>query len=92
MRFVFLREQRLSENLKRNPSSLEDLKFVLGTISDIRAMSLTVEMRLADIQEKYRTLAMYKVEVILYVPTPPIRLYMWFLTMLKVNLFSCRVT
>ncbi|KAG7265791.1 LOW QUALITY PROTEIN: hypothetical protein CRUP_036669 [Coryphaenoides rupestris] len=53
---------RLSENLKRNPNSLEDLKFVLGTISDIRAMSLTVEMRLADIQEKYRTLAMYKVE------------------------------
>ncbi|CAL8343019.1 unnamed protein product [Lota lota] len=52
----------LSEDLKRDPNSLEDLKFVLGTISDIRAMSLTVEMRLADIQEKYRTLAMYKVE------------------------------
>ncbi|CAL8247788.1 unnamed protein product [Merluccius merluccius] len=52
----------LSENLKRNPNSLEDLKFVLGTISDIRAMSLTVEMKMADIQEKYRTLAMYKVE------------------------------
>ena len=57
-------EQQLSENLKQNPNSLEDLKSVLGTISDIRAMSLTVEMRLADIQEKYRTLAMYKVEVI----------------------------
>ncbi|KAJ3602266.1 hypothetical protein NHX12_030025 [Muraenolepis orangiensis] len=53
---------RLSENLKQNPNSLEDLKFVLGTISDIRAMSLTVELSLADIQEKYRTLAMHKVE------------------------------
>ena len=57
-------EQQLSDNLKQDPNSLEDLKSVLGTISDIRAMSLTVEMRLADIQEKYRTLAMYNVEVI----------------------------
>ncbi|CAL8251349.1 unnamed protein product [Boreogadus saida] len=59
-----LREEftQLSENLKQDPNSLEDLKSVLGTISDIRAMSLTVEMRLADIQEKYRTMAMYKVE------------------------------
>lgn len=42
---------------------MEDLKFVLGTISDIRDMSLTVEMRFTDIQERYRTLGMYKVEV-----------------------------
>lgn len=69
---MFSREQCLSENLKRDPNSLEDLMFVLGTISDIRAMSLKVEMRLADIQEKYRTLAMYKVEVILYVSASPI--------------------
>ncbi|KAM4616801.1 dynein axonemal heavy chain 10 [Polymixia lowei] len=53
----------LSEKLKLNPNTLEDLKFVLGTISDIRNMSLAVEMRFTDIQEKYRTLAMYKVEV-----------------------------
>ncbi|KAG5844641.1 hypothetical protein ANANG_G00164650 [Anguilla anguilla] len=54
--------QALSEALKRSPDTLEDLKFVLGTISDIRAMSLSVEMRYTDIQEKYRTLAMYRVE------------------------------
>ncbi|KAM3867513.1 dynein axonemal heavy chain 10 [Diretmus argenteus] len=53
----------LSEKLKQCPSTLEDLKFVLGTITDIRDMSLTVEMRFTDIQERYRTLAMYKVEV-----------------------------
>ncbi|XP_019908369.3 dynein heavy chain 10, axonemal [Esox lucius] len=53
---------QLSENLKRSPNTLDDLKFVLGTISDIRDMSLTVEMRFTDIQERYRTLAMYKVE------------------------------
>ncbi|KAJ8284497.1 hypothetical protein COCON_G00033470 [Conger conger] len=51
--------QVLPEALKRSPETLEDLKFVLGTISDIRAMSLSVEMRYTDLQEKYRTLAMY---------------------------------
>ncbi|XP_067084612.1 dynein axonemal heavy chain 10 [Osmerus mordax] len=61
-----LRDQLLllSDNLKRDPSSLEDLKFVLGNISDIRAMSLTVELRFTDIQERYRTLAMYHVQVL----------------------------
>ncbi|XP_036382121.1 dynein heavy chain 10, axonemal [Megalops cyprinoides] len=54
--------QQLSENLKKSPDTLEDLKFVLGTISDIRAMSLAVEMRFRDIQERYRTLKIYNVE------------------------------
>jgi len=53
----------LSDHLKRNPNTLEDLKFVLGTITDIRDMSLSVEMRIDDIQERYRTLSMYNVEV-----------------------------
>lgn len=42
---------------------LENLKFILGTISDIRNMSLRVEMRYRDVQERYRTLAMYNIEV-----------------------------
>lgn len=42
---------------------MEELKFVLGTITDIRDMSLSVEMRFIDIQERYRTLSMYNVEV-----------------------------
>ncbi|XP_066546047.1 dynein axonemal heavy chain 10 [Amia ocellicauda] len=54
--------QQLFQNLKRNPDTLEDLKFVLGTIADIRDMSLTVEMRFTDIQERYRTLRMYSVQ------------------------------
>ncbi|KAJ8266677.1 hypothetical protein GJAV_G00133350 [Gymnothorax javanicus] len=54
--------QELSEALKRSPDTLDDLKFALGTISNIRAMSLSVEMRYTDIQEKYRTLALYRVE------------------------------
>ncbi len=56
-------EQKLSDTLKRSPNTLEDLKFVLGTITDIRDMSLSVEMRINDIQERYRTLSMYNVEV-----------------------------
>ncbi|KAL0979348.1 hypothetical protein UPYG_G00183960 [Umbra pygmaea] len=54
---------QLSKDLKRSPDNLEDLKFILGTISNIRNMSLTVEMRFTDIQERYRTLAMYKIQV-----------------------------
>ncbi|KAM4590913.1 dynein axonemal heavy chain 10 isoform 1-T1 [Odontesthes bonariensis] len=54
---------QLSKKLKQSPDSFEELKSVLGTISDIRDMSLDVEMRFTDIQERYRTLAMYKVEV-----------------------------
>ncbi|XP_054466216.1 dynein axonemal heavy chain 10 [Anoplopoma fimbria] len=54
---------QLSENLKQNPDTFDVLKSVLSTISDIRDMSLDVEMRFIDIQERYRTLAMYKVEV-----------------------------
>uniref|UniRef100_A0A3Q1G9E8 Dynein axonemal heavy chain 10 n=1 Tax=Acanthochromis polyacanthus TaxID=80966 RepID=A0A3Q1G9E8_9TELE len=53
---------QLSKNLKQKPDTFEDLKSVLSTISDIRDMSLDVEMRFTDIQERYRTLAMYKVE------------------------------
>ncbi|XP_072163343.1 dynein axonemal heavy chain 10-like [Diadema setosum] len=49
----------MAADLKRAPDTLEDLKFVLRVISDIRDMSLTVELRIADIVERYRTLAMY---------------------------------
>ncbi|XP_077377243.1 dynein axonemal heavy chain 10-like [Festucalex cinctus] len=54
---------QLSEKLKQSPDTFENLKNVLGTVSNIRDMSLNVELCITDIQEKYRTLAMYKVEV-----------------------------
>nr|XP_061842332.1 dynein axonemal heavy chain 10-like isoform X1 [Nerophis lumbriciformis] len=53
----------LFEKLQQNPDTFENLKNVLGTISDIRDMSLNVKLSITDIQEKYRTLAMYKVQV-----------------------------
>lgn len=67
--------QRLSECLKRRPDTLKDLKFVLGTIADIRDMSLSMEMQFIDIQERYRTLGMYRVAVSLlnaFIPRPTI--------------------
>ncbi|XP_019715984.1 dynein heavy chain 10, axonemal-like [Hippocampus comes] len=54
---------QLSEKLKQSPDTFENLKNVLGTVSNIRDMSLNVELCITDIQERYRTLAMYKVEV-----------------------------
>ncbi|XP_064378089.1 dynein axonemal heavy chain 10 [Dromaius novaehollandiae] len=55
--------ERLAQNLKRPPDSLEDLKFVLGTIAEIKDMSFKVELKYLDIQERYRTLAMYSIPV-----------------------------
>ncbi|XP_015274779.1 PREDICTED: dynein heavy chain 10, axonemal [Gekko japonicus] len=52
---------RLTQNLKTSPSTLEDLKFVLGTIAEIKHMSLEVELKYLDIQERYRTLATYNI-------------------------------
>ncbi|XP_043925694.1 dynein axonemal heavy chain 10 [Protopterus annectens] len=54
---------QLSSNLKKTPDTLEDLKFVLGTVADIRDMSLVIEMRFRDIQERYRTLKVYNIQV-----------------------------
>jgi dynein heavy chain len=42
---------------------LEDLKFVLSEIANIRRISLDVELKYRDIQECYRTLAMYHLPV-----------------------------
>ncbi|XP_028270606.1 dynein heavy chain 10, axonemal isoform X2 [Parambassis ranga] len=54
---------QLSDKLKQSPDTFEDLKSVISTISDIRDMSLDVEMKFIDIKERYRTMAMYKAEV-----------------------------
>lgn len=50
---VFLR-QELSQQLTRSPDTLEDLKSVLIVISDIRNMSLTVEMKYRLVNGHYR--------------------------------------
>lgn len=59
-----LNKQQLQEKMHQRPDTFEDLKSILGTISDIRDMSLDVEIRVADIKERYRMMAMYKYEVL----------------------------
>ncbi|XP_078277210.1 LOW QUALITY PROTEIN: dynein axonemal heavy chain 10 [Rhinoraja longicauda] len=51
----------LAISLQTVPDTLENLKFVLSTIAQIRAMSLNVELRLKDTEERYRTLTMYHI-------------------------------
>lgn len=53
----------MSKNLKKSPNTLEDLKFVLATISEIRSKSLVTELRYKDILERYRTMAIYNIFV-----------------------------
>lgn len=55
--------QDKSDDLDGTPDSLDDLKFVLRTISDIKNMSLDVEMNIRDLQERYRVLEMYNLVV-----------------------------
>ncbi|XP_059533127.1 dynein axonemal heavy chain 10 [Myotis daubentonii] len=51
--------ESLAKNLKKSPGTLEDLKFVLATIAEVRSKSLMMELRYRDVQERYRTMAMY---------------------------------
>ncbi|KAM8812104.1 dynein axonemal heavy chain 10 [Rhynchonycteris naso] len=53
--------EQLAKQLKRSPGTLEDLKSVLTTIAEIKSKSLTMELRYKDVQERYRTMAMYNV-------------------------------
>lgn len=46
--------------MQHDTDTLEALKFVLKTISEIQQVSDTVEERIKDIKERYRTLDMYK--------------------------------
>ncbi|KAM5237710.1 dynein axonemal heavy chain 10 [Ctenodactylus gundi] len=53
--------EHLNKNLKKHPSTLEDLKFVLATIAEIHSKSLAMELRYRDVQERYRTMAVYNI-------------------------------
>ncbi|XP_021113286.1 dynein heavy chain 10, axonemal isoform X3 [Heterocephalus glaber] len=53
--------EHLNKNLKKSPDTLEDLKFVLGTIAEIRSKSLVMELRYKDVQERYRTMGIYHI-------------------------------
>ena len=48
-----------SNDLGLKPANLEELKFILRTISSIKDMSLDVETDTRDVQERYRVLGAY---------------------------------
>ncbi|ELU10552.1 hypothetical protein CAPTEDRAFT_221643 [Capitella teleta] len=48
-----------SEDLDSTPETLDELKFILRIISEIKEISLQVEIRIQDLQERYRVLDMY---------------------------------
>ncbi|KAI9102678.1 dynein heavy chain and region D6 of dynein motor-domain-containing protein [Phlyctochytrium arcticum] len=54
---------KYTADLERTPETLDDLTFVLDIIAELRYASEDVEMRYRDIQEAYRTLRMYRIDV-----------------------------
>merc|ERR1711871_1507795 len=49
-----------SVNMDRSTDTLEDLKFILNVITEIHDRSMDIELQYTDIEERYRTLRMYK--------------------------------
>jgi len=45
--------------LQPDPKEIEDLKRMLNVISEILNSSMVMEFRIAEVQEKFRTLKMY---------------------------------
>jgi dynein heavy chain len=53
---------QFESDLKHETDTLEELKFVLRTISNIQQVSDLIEEQIKEIIERYRTLEMYKIE------------------------------
>jgi len=47
------------EKIRKNPTEIESLKALLNEIAKIRDISMNMEFRIADVQEKFRILKMY---------------------------------
>uniref|UniRef100_A0A8C4NHV0 Uncharacterized protein n=1 Tax=Eptatretus burgeri TaxID=7764 RepID=A0A8C4NHV0_EPTBU len=60
-----LREEfeKLSEDLRHLPHTLDDLKLVLSTTAHVRKISLDTELRIQDLQEKYHTMEMHSINI-----------------------------
>ena len=49
--------------MKREPATIEDLKYSLGQIAEIRRNTVENEYMIRVMQEMYRTLSIYSIEV-----------------------------
>eukprot|EP00899_Mesostigma_viride_P018540 jgi/Mesvir1/26688/Mv20468-RA.1 len=56
------RIQGYRDNLRKEPASLEDLKFVLNVIAEIYAVSMKVEMEYVDLEERVRTRQLHSLD------------------------------
>jgi len=54
---------KLESDINQETNNLEALKFVLNTIADVIAMMLDVELEIMDINERYRTLLRYNINI-----------------------------
>lgn len=52
-----------TENIAAETTDIEQLKFVLNCIAEIQEMTLDVELEILDINERYRTLVRYNINV-----------------------------
>ena len=55
--------QELSKELDFIPRDIEDLKSVLSIISHVKAISMDTEFNVKEIEESYRILCIYGIEV-----------------------------
>lgn len=51
------------EKLAEEPPRIEELKILLNTIAEIKDMTMMTEFRIFDVQERFRTLQMYHIQV-----------------------------
>ena len=56
--------QELSIDLDCMPRDIEDLKSILSTISQVKAMSMDMEFRIKSVVESYRIVYHYNIQVI----------------------------
>ena len=51
------------EKLRQTPKDIDDLKRMLNFIQEIKNMSMSMEFKIGDVTEKFRTLRMYNQNV-----------------------------
>ena len=54
---------KLEEDVSSETTDLEQLKYCLNVIAEVQAMTQDVELEMMDINERYRTLLRYSIEV-----------------------------
>lgn len=62
----FFTPQELRLNLDRNIKQLSDFKVVMSTINSIQSTTLSVELKIKEMQETYNVLEEHRIQVSLF--------------------------